>query len=160
MSKEGERQTDTFPFLKSYEIQSVNELYYKVVRRLGVNQEQEPGIYSKEDIYTVSYFVITEGGVNHWISKARFAAGVRKVRQEAKNKKYWRRVLEAGLPGLGSDPSASPAPVFPKPRPEAAIWVETENRPGGIFFAPYLTHAKPPTVDKPCPLLPPNSTLV
>ena len=115
----------SFSQLKSYHVLSVTDRYYMVVRLLKVNREIEPGLYGKEETWTTSYFYISDLGVNCWISQARFNFGVYNHRRNLKEGK------------------TEPKPFFPDPRPDAAIWVETLERPGGIFFAPYLLYADP-----------------
>ena len=146
------------PLLSSFDIAPVTDRYYKVIRLVKVSQEREPGIYSREDVWTTSYFYITDQGVNHWISKLSFVAGIHRERKELK--KLWKEELEAGLDETKPERPEPKKPLFPEPRPEAAIWVETETRPGGIFFKPYLTHATSRGVDKPSVLLPTNTTTV
>ena len=75
-------------------------------------------------------------------------------------KKLWKEELEAGLDETKPERPEPKKPLFPEPRPEAAIWVETETRPGGIFFKPYLTLATSRGVDEPSVLLPTNTTTV
>ena len=37
-----------------------------------------------------------------------------------------------------------PRPFISEPRPELAVWVESEHRRGGLFFKPYLEYTGTP----------------
>ena len=101
----------------------VTERHYMVVRAVSIRQETAPGVYGPHESWKTSFFYISSVGANFWISLPRFAQGVQKYRESCRK---------------GKKPSR---PFISKPRPEIAIWVESEERRGGLFFKPYLTYS-------------------
>ena len=94
--------------------------------------------------------------MNHWISRDTFVKGQKELRDNLKE--LWKLGKEKGFEAYKE--AEIPEAHFPKPRPETAVWVETETRPAGELFKPYLMHATPPPVDLPSSLLSSNSTIV
>ena len=144
------------PPVSEFKVVPVSQRYYKVVRLIKTSQEVELGIYTKNEIWATSYFYITDQGVNHWISRDTFVQGQKELRDNLKE--LWKLGKEKGFEAYKE--AEIPEARFPKPRPETAVWVETETRPAGELFKPYLTHATPPPVDLPSLLLSSNSTIV
>ena len=104
----------------------VTEWHYMVVRAVNIRQETAPGVYGSHKSWRTSFFYISSIGANYWISLPRFAQGVKKYRESCKRRRK---------------PST---PFISKPRPEIAVWVEPEDRRGGLFFRPYLTYSGSP----------------
>ena len=99
-----------------------SDRHYMVVRAIKDTEENSPGIYWSAESWTISFFYISDLGVNHWMGLQRFTSEV----------SQWRRNFRRGV--------HLPQPHIPEPRPEAAIWVETRERKGGLFFRKYLIY--------------------
>ena len=104
----------------------VTERHYMVVRAVSIRQETAPGVYGSHKPWRTSLFYISSVGANYWISLPTFSQGVKKYRESCEK---------------GKKP---PTPFISKPRPEIAIWIESEDRRGGLFFKPYLTYSGSP----------------
>ena len=100
----------------------VTDRHYMVVRAVKVTEESSPGIYRSTEFWTTSFFYISNLGANYWIGLPRFTSEVSK----------WRQNYRKGI--------HLPKPHIPEPRPETAIWIETRERRGGLFFRKYLIY--------------------
>ena len=116
----------TESFKRPHYIIPVTERHYIVVRVVDIRQETAPGVYGPHETWRTSFFYISLVGANFWVSLPRFAQGVKKYRESCKK---------------GKKP---PKPLISKPRPEIAVWIESEERRGGLFFKPYLTYSGSP----------------
>ena len=97
------------------------------MRLIKTSQEVELGIYTRNEIWATSYFYITDQGVNHWISRDTFVQGQKELQDNLKE--LWKLGTEKGFEAYKE--AEIPEARFPKPRPETAVWVETETRPAG-----------------------------
>ena len=109
--------------MRPHYIIPVTERHYMVVRAVDIRQETAPGVYGPPETWRTSFFYISLVGANFWVSLPRFFQGVKKYREACKK---------------GKKP---PKPFISKPRPEIAVWIESEERRGGLFFKPYLTYS-------------------
>ena len=100
----------------------ITERHYIVVRNVYIRQETSPGMYGSHEAWRTIFFYITSRGANYWVSLSRFFTGVNKYKEACRK---------------GRKP---PRPFISKPRPELAVWVESEQRRGGLFFKPYLEY--------------------
>ena len=107
-----------------YFILLASERHYMVVRAIKDTEESSPGIYWSAESWTISFFYISDLGVNYWIGLERFTSEI----------SQWRRNFRRGI--------RLPQPHIPEPRPETAIWVETRERKGGLFFRKYLIYGR------------------
>ena len=107
-----------------YFILLASERHYMVVRAIKDTEESSPGIYRSAESWTISFFYISDLGVNYWIGLERFTSEI----------SQWRRNFRRGI--------RLPQPHIPEPRPETAIWVETRERKGGLFFRKYLIYGR------------------
>ena len=105
--------------LKYYVVPITPRLYTEV-RKVPRNTVADLGIYCSPEDWHTSFFYINSVGVNYWISLARF---LNKLKRWNRDKKSGRQEGYTRIPNL---------------RPETAIWVEDEDRPGGIFFSNFL----------------------
>ena len=101
-----------------------SERHYMVVRAIKSTEESSPGIYRSAESWTISFFYISDLGVNYWIGLQRFTSEI----------SQWRRNFRRGIRLV--------QPHIPEPRPETAIWVETRERKGGLFFRKYLIYGR------------------
>ena len=99
-----------------------SDRHYMVVRAIKDTEESLPGIYRSAESWTISFFYISDLGVNYWIGLQRFTSEI----------SQWRRNFRRGI--------RLPQPHIPEPRPETVIWVETRERKGGLFFRKYLIY--------------------
>ena len=107
-----------------YFILLASERHYMVVRAIKDTEESSPGIYRSAESWTISFFYISDLGVNYWIGLQRFTSEI----------SQWRRNFRRGIRLI--------QPHIPEPRPETAIWVETRERKGGLFFRKYLIYGR------------------
>ena len=107
-----------------YFILLASERHYMVVRAIKETEESSPGIYRSAESWTIIFFYISDLGVNYWIGLQRFTSEI----------SQWRRNFRRGI--------RLPQPHIPEPRPETAIWVETRERKGGLFFRKYLIYGR------------------
>ena len=107
-----------------YFILLASERHYMVVRAIKDTEESSPGIYRSAESWTISFFYISDLGVNYWIGLQRFTSEI----------SQWRRNFRRGIRLV--------QPHIPEPRPETAIWVETRERKGGLFFRKYLIYGR------------------
>ena len=107
-----------------YFILLASERHYMVVRAIKDTEESSPGIYRSAESWTISFFYISDLGVNYWIGLERFTSEI----------SQWRRNFRRGI--------RLPQLHIPEPRPETAIWVETRERKGGLFFRKYLIYGR------------------
>ena len=107
-----------------YFILLASERHYMVVRAVKDTEENSPGIYRSAESWTISFFYISDLGVNYWIGLQRFTSEI----------SQWRRNFRRGI--------RLPQPHIPEPRPETAVWVETRERKGGLFFRKYLIYGR------------------
>ena len=107
-----------------YFILLASERHYMVVRAIKETEESSLGIYRSAESWTISFFYISDLGVNYWIGLQRFTSEILQ----------WRRNFRRGIRLV--------QPHIPEPRPETAIWVETRERKGGLFFRKYLIYGR------------------
>ena len=107
-----------------YFILLASERHYMVVRAIKDTEESSPGIYQSAESWTISFFYISDLAVNYWIGLQRFTSEI----------SQWRRNFRRGIRLV--------QPHIPEPRPETAIWVETRERKGGLFFRKYLIYGR------------------
>ena len=107
-----------------YFILLASERHYMVVRAIKETKESSLGIYRSAESWTISFFYISDLGVNYWIGLERFTSEI----------SQWRRNFRRGIRLV--------QPCIPEPRPETAIWVETRERKGGLFFRKYLIYGR------------------
>ena len=104
----------------------ITERHYIVIRHVYIRRETSPGLYGSHEAWRTSFFYITSRGANYWLSLPRFFTGVNRFKEVCR---------------IGKKP---PRPFISEPRPELAVWVESEHRRGGLFFKPYLEYTGTP----------------
>ena len=106
----------------------ITERHYIVIRQVYIRQETSPGIYGSHESWRTSLFYITSIGANYWLSLHRFFTGVNRFKEACR---------------IGKKPLR---PFISEPRPELAVWAESEHRRGGLFFEPYLEYTETPRI--------------
>ena len=107
-----------------YFILLASERHYMVIRAIKDTEESSLGIYRSAESWSISFFYISDLGVNYWIGLQRFTSDILQ----------WRQNFRRGI--------CLVQPRIPEPRPETAIWVETRERKGGLFFRRYLIYGR------------------
>ena len=59
-----------------YFILLASERHYMVVRAIKDTEESSPGIYRSAESWTISFFYISDLGVNYWIGLQRFTSEI------------------------------------------------------------------------------------